>query len=305
MLTPFLLIFACHLINQTEMKVYDTIDSFRDYRFANCKPQATLGLVATMGALHKGHLSLVQKAIAENQYVAVSIFVNPIQFNKASDLKSYPRTLDKDLALLDEIMRPDDMVFNPSVEEMYPETNHQEYDFGNLAAVMEGAKRPGHFNGVGIVVNKLFRIIEPTKAYFGEKDFQQLAIIRKLVEIESLPVEIIPCPIVRENDGLAMSSRNMRLDPDNRKLTPQIYRALTEAREHFMAGESTNTLSDRILNSLNTLPDIKVEYVTFADEHSLSPVGDIYYDATKKLQIRCFIAVYAGDVRLIDNLPMY
>ncbi len=183
-----------------------------------------IGFVPTMGALHEGHLSLVRQAKRESEIVVVSIFVNPIQFNNSDDLQKYPRDLDRDLDLLKEVGC--DIVFAPSEAEMYPENPTESYAFGDLETVMEGAFRPGHFNGVAIVVKRLFDLIKPTAAYFGEKDFQQLAIIRALTEKENLSVEIVGCPIIREKDGLAMSSRNVRLSAEDRRIAPQIYKTL-------------------------------------------------------------------------------
>ncbi|MCD6346210.1 MAG: pantoate--beta-alanine ligase [Bacteroidales bacterium] len=305
------------------MKVFSTIDKIREYQILKHTPVTSMGMVPTMGALHRGHISLIEKAIADNHRVTVSIFVNPIQFNNPDDLQKYPGTIEKDLAMLDQVLKSDDIVFAPSAEEMYPKPINHEYDFGALANVMEGKKRPGHFNGVGIVVNKLLRIIEPDAAYFGEKDFQQLAIVRKLVRIESLPVNIIACPIIREPDGLAMSSRNARLSQDDRSNAPEIYQSLKWAREQFQSGENLQTISGRIIKKLNSIPNFKVEYLTFANESTLTPITQTpviqttitrtpviqtTITRTPVIQtplIRCFIAVFAGEIRLIDNIPVY
>jgi len=287
------------------MKVCNSIKEFKDFRLSRYQKENSLGFVPTMGALHAGHLSLVQKALSENDHVAVSIFVNPIQFNKTSDLTAYPRTLKSDLRMLEEVMGPDDVVFTPEIEEMYPEPIQTQYDFGELANVMEGEHRPGHFNGVGIVVNRLFRIVEPDSAYFGEKDFQQVAIIRRLIEIESLAVKIVPCPILREPGGLALSSRNLRLTRTDRKNASNIFKILQNTRKKISSGQDINSLSVEIRESLNKLPDFAVEYVTFADENKLQPILQLNNLAIEKSNIRCFIAVMVGNVRLIDNLSMY
>lgn len=251
----------------------------------------------TMGALHEGHLSLIRSSVEENRCTAVSIFVNPIQFNNPSDLEKYPRDLETDLNLLRDLLREDDFVFVPSVTEMYPEPVTTRYDFDALETVMEGQYRPGHFNGVGIVVNRLLRIVEPDRIYLGEKDFQQLAIIRRLTQIEQLPVKIVPCPIIREPDGLAMSSRNQRLTPEHRKAAPAIYRALKEASADFSTRDIAGLIS-RITEQIEATGLLKVEYVEFVDEASLQPVAR--HDESQA--VRCFVAVQAGEVRLIDNV---
>lgn len=250
-----------------------------------------------MGALHEGHLSLVRRAASENDCVAVSIFVNPVQFNNSDDLRKYPRNLPADFSLLKPLLREDDFIFAPSVEEMYPHPETHVYDFGDLASVMEGRFRPGHFNGVGVVVNKLLRIVRPDTAYFGEKDFQQLAIIRRLTEIEQLPVKIVSCEIIREADGLAMSSRNARLTPAHRRIAPAIFQALTRAAGKFPAA-GPGELRKFITETLNETGLLTVEYVEFADEITLAPLNSWW----ESENIRCFVAVQAGDVRLIDNL---
>ncbi|MCX6226874.1 MAG: pantoate--beta-alanine ligase [Bacteroidia bacterium] len=281
------------------MKVFETIKTAREHVHSLFNQQLTVGFVPTMGALHEGHLSLVKRAVRENDRVAVSIFVNPIQFNNPADLEKYPRNLKTDLGLLEPLLHDDDYVFAPSVAEMYPKPETHVYDFGALASVMEGRFRPGHFNGVGVVVNKLLRIIEPAAAYFGEKDFQQLAIIRRLVAIEQLRVTIIPCPIIREPDGLAMSSRNVRLTPEHRRTAPLIFQTLTRA-----AGKITSAGPDQlrqfIISTLNQTGLLEVEYLEFADETTLTPVAS-WSDSAN---IRCYIAVQAGEVRLIDNMRM-
>ncbi|MFA6126663.1 MAG: pantoate--beta-alanine ligase [Bacteroidales bacterium] len=279
------------------MKVFESINAVREHTHSLKNQQLRLGFVPTMGALHQGHLSLVRRAAQENDMVAVSIFVNPIQFNNPDDLDKYPRNIGADLELLNPLLREDDFVFVPSVSEIYPSAETHTYDFGDLATVMEGRYRPGHFNGVGIVVNRLFRIVEPGTAYFGEKDFQQLAIVRRLLGIEELPIEIVPCEIIREPDGLAMSSRNVRLTEEHRKAAPLIYQTLKNASA--MTGSSDpGQLKQYITATLNQPGKLEVEYVEFADETTLTPVSN-WSQAEK---IRCFIAVQAGAVRLIDNI---
>jgi len=279
------------------MRIFKTIGSTRNHVHSLFGRHLRVGFVPTMGALHEGHLSLVRRAASENDRVAVSIFVNPIQFNNPVDLENYPRNISADIELLKPLLQDDDFVFAPSAAEMYPTKETHLYDFGSLADVMEGRFRPGHFNGVGVVVNKLLRIIEPDRAYFGEKDFQQLAIIRKLVQIEQIPVEIIPCEIVRESDGLAMSSRNVRLTPGHRLAAPQIYKTLMLAAARTVT-DSPEQLGNFIAATLNSTGLLKVEYVEFADETTLMPVKNW----SESVNIRCFIAVQAGEVRLIDNI---
>jgi pantoate--beta-alanine ligase len=281
----------------SKMKLFETIRATREHIDFLTNQHLTIGFVPTMGALHQGHLSLVQRAVQENNRVAVSIFVNPIQFNNPSDLENYPRNLEADLKLLEPLLSDDDFIFAPTVTEMYPKAETRLFDFGSIAEVMEGRYRPGHFNGVGVVVNKLLRIVEPAAAYFGEKDFQQLAIIRQLATMEQLPVKIIPCPIIREPDGLAMSSRNVRLTPDHRQAAPLIFQTLLDAAKRT-GTDSPDQLKQYIGATLNQTKLLEVEYVEFSDEVTLESVQNW----TTSRNIRCFIAVQAGDVRLIDNI---
>jgi len=283
----------------SEMRIFKTINSVREHIQSLSIEQLSIGFVPTMGALHEGHLSLVRRASRENDRVAVSIFVNPIQFNNPADLDKYPRDLAADVELLKPLLKPDDFIFAPSVTEMYPEPETRIFEFGALAEVMEGSSRPGHFNGVGVVVNKLFSIVQPRKSYFGEKDFQQLAIIKRLVEMENLPVKIVPCEIIRESDGLAMSSRNVRLTPEHRRIAPMIYQTLSVAAGRIPAS-SPEQLRKMITETLNSTGLLRVEYVDFTDESSLRPV----HSWADSPDIRCFIAVFAGDVRLIDNIQV-
>ncbi len=255
----------------------------------------SIGFVPTMGALHKGHLELMKKAKSENDLLVVSIFVNPIQFNNPEDLEKYPRDLTKDKKLLEEINC--DVLFAPSVKEMYPDEVIKKYDFGSLETAMEGASRPGHFNGVGVVVSKLFNICIPHKAYFGEKDFQQLAIIKKLVEMESFPIEIIACPTVREDDGLAMSSRNERLTKTERASAPFIYEVLNMALDNREL-LCPNILRQYVLNQFSDRPEFNVEYFELADDVNLQPVTAW----NESIGTIGFIAVNLGKVRLIDNI---
>ncbi|NOU17027.1 MAG: pantoate--beta-alanine ligase [Bacteroidales bacterium] len=254
----------------------------------------TIGFVPTMGALHQGHISLVDKAVNENDVVIVSLFVNPTQFNDKSDLKNYPRTPENDIKLLEE--SGVHYIFMPSEQEIYPEKDTRIFDFGLLDKVMEGEHRPGHFNGVAQVVSKLFDIVEPHRAYFGQKDFQQLAVIRHLVKQLKLKIEIIGCPIMREPDGLAMSSRNLLLDPEKRKSAPNIHKTLTEARNKVNE-LSVKGLIHWVVTNINKDSNLIVEYFSLVDSETLQPVSN--WEDSKSI-IGC-IAVQAGNVRLIDN----
>lgn len=255
----------------------------------------TIGFVPTMGALHKGHLELMKRAKQENDILIVSIFVNPIQFNNKKDLDKYPRDLNRDIKLLNDIGC--DVLFAPTVEEMYPRKVSKNYDFGSLETVMEGVSRPGHFNGVAVVVKRLFDIVSPNNAYFGEKDFQQLAIIKKLVEMESLNVQIIQCPIVRENDGLAMSSRNERLTADERTAAPYIYKILKLAKKNSST-VCPRKIKQMVVNMFKAREEFELEYFELADDKELQPITS--WDSATG--IIAFIVVKLGKVRLIDNV---
>lgn len=255
----------------------------------------TVGFVPTMGALHSGHLSLVAEAGRQTDVVVVSIFVNPTQFNDPKDLEKYPRNLDRDLALLEPTACQ--LVFAPEADTIYPEPDTRIFDFGQLETVMEGRFRPGHFNGVAQVVSKLFYLVEPDKAFFGLKDFQQLVIIKAMVKQLTLPVEIVPCPIVREADGLAMSSRNERLSPEQRKNAAHIYKTLTKAG-NMAANLSVEEMKRQVVEQIDANPYLKTEYFEIVDDETLSPVKQ-WSDPVNK--VAC-IAVFCGEVRLIDNL---
>lgn len=256
----------------------------------------TIGFVPTMGALHAGHIALVSRCVAENDICVVSIFVNPTQFNNPDDLKKYPRTLDRDARLLEEAGC--DLIFTPTAEEMYDEeeiNTRFSFDFGGLDQVMEGRFRPGHFNGVVQIVSKLFDLIQPDRAYFGEKDFQQLAIIHRMVDVLKYPVKIVDCPIVREESGLAMSSRNERLTAEQRKKAAKISEILFESR-NFANSKSPKDLIDWVVGKINEVEGLEVEYYDIVDGKSLQAVENWHDDC-----VGC-IAVFCGDVRLIDNI---
>lgn len=259
------------------------------------KSGKSIGFVPTMGALHDGHISLVKRAKEENDVVVVSIFVNPTQFNNKSDLEKYPRIPEKDVPMLKDA--GGDILFMPDVTEMYPEgavSSAQQLPLGSLGEVMEAKHRPGHFDGVITVVRKLFEIVGECKAYFGQKDFQQLAVVRFLAKHENLPAEIISCPIVREADGLAMSSRNMRLTPEQRKAALVLSKALFTV-QHEWNSKSIPELHQLVITIINEEPGVKLEYFEIADRDTLLPVTG------KKNAVAC-IAAYVGEIRLIDNV---
>ena len=278
------------------MNVIRTVSELRQ-AVADAKAKGlTVGLVPTMGALHAGHLSLIDRARRECGFVVVSYFVNPTQFNNKEDLITYPRTEAADCEKMDNAGV--DVAFIPSVEEIYPEPDTRVFDLGPVAEVMEGAMRPGHFNGVAQIVSKLFSIVEPDKAYFGEKDFQQIAVIRRMVELEGFKLEIVDCPILREADGLAMSSRNVRLDAEHRRLAPEIHRALQESVDYastHTVGETERFVTDRI----NSTGDLETEYYQIVDALTMQPVDKGVSPA--KGMVGC-VTVYCGGVRLIDNI---
>ena len=258
----------------------------------------SIGLVPTMGALHKGHLSLVKNSISNNDITVVSIFVNPTQFNNPNDLASYPRTVEKDLELLQTIGC--DIVFAPEADDIYSksETDSRfEFDFEGLDKVMEGKFRPGHFNGVVQIVSKLFDLVHPDRAYFGEKDFQQLAIIRLMTRRYNLPIEIVPCPIVREDSGLALSSRNSLLKDNEKQVAQHIYAVLNESRQ-FVPQTEVEELKQCVIAAIEQKPELKVEYFDIVDGHTLKSIGK--WDECDYV-VGC-ITVFCGNVRLIDNI---
>ncbi|MDD7884693.1 pantoate--beta-alanine ligase [Flavivirga sp. 57AJ16] len=262
--------------------------------------QLTLGLVPTMGALHEGHLQLVKKALEDNDKVVVSIFVNPTQFDNKEDLEKYPRTLKNDLNLLKTVSKENIMVYAPTIDDIYEgKTVSQNFDFDGLEFEMEGKFRSGHFDGVGTIVKRFFDIVKPHNAYFGEKDFQQLQIIKKLVEKERIPVNVVGCEIHREDSGLAMSSRNTRLKPAYKKAAPFIYETLTTAKKCF-GTNSANKVLEWVENQFMKHDLLELEYFIIADAETLKPVKR----KSNKKSYRAFIAVYADDIRLIDNIAL-
>jgi len=287
------------------MIVTKIIGATKDLLDQKRKEGKSIGFVPTMGALHPGHLSLIHRAKSENDFVVCSIFVNPIQFNNKEDLLKYPRTFDVDFKLLES--EGCDLIFAPEVDEIYPENGEPVpfYDLNGLDKPMEGVFRPGHFQGVCVVVHKLFNIVNPDRAYFGEKDFQQLAIIRHMTETLKLKVNIVGCTIVRDEDGLAMSSRNMRLSKEEREIAPIIYKTLQQAK-HKIEGLTEINFTPQLLkqwisDEISSHPKLKPEYVEIVDRITLQPVND--WIGSKDL-IVC-VAVYDGEVRLIDNIVLF
>lgn len=257
----------------------------------------SVGLVPTMGALHAGHISLVDRARKENDLVVASVFVNPTQFNNAEDLATYPRTEEADCRKLEDAGV--DIAFIPSVEEVYPEPDTRQFDLGEVAAVMEGAMRPGHFNGVAQIVSKLFDMVRPTRAYFGEKDFQQIAVIRRMVELEGFELDIVACPICRESDGLAMSSRNTRLTPEQREVAPVIHRVLADSLEWAKTHSLAQT-RQYVIDEINKFPHMEVEYYEIVNPLTMQPFSE-WDESCDGVAVGC-VTAYCGKVRLIDNI---
>ncbi len=277
------------------MQVHNKIDNLKadinKYKSKNLR----IGFVPTMGALHEGHLSLIKIAKEKADIVIVSVFVNPTQFNDSNDYKKYPRNMTRDLDMLKDAGT--DIVFTPSEQEIYPETDTRKFDFGGLEKVMEGKHRPGHFNGVAQIVSRLFDIVEPDMAVFGEKDFQQLAIIRQMVKDYNYSIDIVGAPIVRESDGLAMSSRNQRLNEGQRKNAAFINQILAASKNkaHLLSVEQTEQW---VIASLNKIEHLQVEYFQIVNQQTLQPINNWQENCDK---IGC-IAVYCGEIRLIDNI---
>ena len=277
------------------MKLVHTIQELRAELDIQRQAGKKIGLVPTMGALHEGHASLVRRAVAENEVVVVSDFVNPTQFNDKNDLLKYPRTLEADCELLEKEGAA--YVFAPSVEEMYPEPDTRQFSYAPLDTVMEGKYRPGHFNGVCQIVSKLFMMVEPDKAYFGEKDFQQLAIIREMVKQMNFPLEIVGCPIVRESDGLALSSRNARLSEEQRKQALEISQTLFKSQE-YAASHTLEETQKFVEDGIAAAEGLELEYFEIVDGMTLQKVAS--WEDTDYL-VGC-ITVFCGEVRLIDNI---
>jgi pantoate--beta-alanine ligase len=282
------------------MKRVSTIRELHDQIIkANLSPA---GFVPTMGALHDGHISIVNTALTSCPLVVISIFVNPTQFNDKEDLKNYPRPLIQDLNLLEKVLREKDIVFTPEIKEIYPEEDKRVFSFGNLDKVMEGVNRPGHFNGVAQVISRLFDIVKPDRAYFGLKDFQQVAIIRELVRQTGCRIRIISCPIVRESDGLAISSRNQLLEKDLRKRAGIIFQTISEAAE-MASGSEITVLKEFVKTRINNAEGFSVEYFEIVDDIDLIPLNSVS-EVRRGVNYFGCIAVKAGKIRLIDNIEI-
>ncbi|OJV16988.1 MAG: pantoate--beta-alanine ligase [Dyadobacter sp. 50-39] len=278
------------------MEVFTSVQSLRQFLDQQVLQQKTIGLVPTMGALHTGHISLIEAAKKDNDIVVCSVFVNPTQFNNPEDLAKYPRTFEADRVMLENAGCS--AVFAPSVEEMYPEQPVVKMNFGALETVMEGASRPGHFNGVGIVVSKLFNIVKPQYAYFGQKDLQQVSVVRQLISDLSFDIELIICPTVRESDGLAMSSRNTRLNADERAIAPHIYRILTGAGEALNAGKKVNEVVNWAKSEFGKIKEFTLDYFEVIYLGDLLPIESIGPAGSNAICVAAFL----GPVRLIDNI---
>lgn len=291
--------FALDLLitHKKKMKVFNKIVDLQNQLFEDRKKGKEIGLVPTMGALHEGHASLVKRSVKENGITVVSVFVNPTQFNDKNDLKNYPRTLDADCELLDKCGA--DYVLAPSVEEMYPTPDTRQFEYPPVSTVMEGAHRPGHFNGVCQVVSRLFYIVKPTRAYFGEKDWQQIAVVKAMVRHLGLSVQIVECDIVRDKDGLAKSSRNTLLAPDEREIAPNIYKAL-KASLKYAEKHTVKETHDKVVDDINKVEGLDVEYFSIVDGNTLQDI-DNWEDSP--YVVGC-ITVYCGKtpIRLIDHI---
>ena len=273
------------------MKIIHTVEELMETAVRERAAGKSIGMVPTMGALHEGHLSLIRRAHEENDVVFCSIFVNPVQFNNAEDLAKYPRTLEADVQLIGDLA---DYVFAPTVEEVFPVAPTEVYDFGTVANVMEGAARPGHFNGVGVIVRRLLEWTRPHKAYFGEKDYQQIAVIREMCAQCRILAEIVPCPIVREPNGLAMSSRNRRLSEHEFETAANIHRILEESKKLHSVPEIQQFVETEIAK----IPEFQLDYFEIADAKTLLSTDTL----DNPNGVMGFITVYVGPVRLIDNI---
>lgn len=278
------------------MKIFNEIGPFRTYLKEITANGRNVGLVPTMGALHEGHISLIEASKKANDVTICTIYVNPTQFNNPTDLLKYPRTLEEDAAMLEKVSC--DVLLCPSDAEMYPDRSLIKFDFGHLDKVMEGEFRPGHFSGVALVVSKLFHICEPHRAYFGQKDWQQLAIIKRLVNELKFNIDIVCVPIMREPDGLAMSSRNRRLTSEQRSQAPIINHSLQLAAKLLRSGEPVEAVKKAVKDDIETNTELRLEYVEVTDPMNLAPL--IRVDNNARAVI--FVAAFAGDVRLIDNI---
>lgn len=275
------------------MLIIKTVDELKDVLFRVKSSGKIVGFVPTMGALHAGHFSLLERAKNENSVLVCSIFVNPIQFNSKKDLEKYPRKIEQDISYIEDLV---DILFLPSLEEVFPVAPTEQFNFGALESVLEGKYRPGHFNGVATIVKRLFDWIMPEKAYFGEKDFQQLVIIRELVRQNDLPIQIIACPTVREPNGLAMSSRNTRLSSEEYKIAPRVYQILLSLLSK--TDLSVSELKQYAITEIVKIKEFKLEYLEIVNAKTLQPI--VNFDDAEK--IICCVALYLNEIRLIDNI---
>ena len=278
------------------MEVFTSIQGLRSFLNQQRSLNKSIGLIPTMGALHEGHISLLNNARSENDITVCSVFVNPTQFNNSEDLAKYPRTLEQDCNMLE--VAGCSAVFAPSVDEMYPEPPVMTFNFGTLETVMEGASRPGHFNGVGIVVSKLFNIVQADRAYFGQKDLQQVSVIRQLIADLAFPVKLVICPTVREVSGLAMSSRNQRLSTQEKNQASNIYQILTAAKDALLNDEEVETVREAAIKKFTELPEFTLDYIDIVDIKTLLPVSKINTAGSTAICVAAFL----GPVRLIDNI---
>lgn len=277
------------------MKIIRTVRELQEAVEMHRSQGHSIGLVPTMGALHQGHLSLMNRAREDNEIVVASVFVNPTQFNNPDDLRTYPRTEEADCQAMESVGV--DYAFIPTVEEIYPEPDTRVFDLGPVAEVMEGAMRPGHFNGVAQIVSKLFAWTLPTRAYFGEKDYQQIAVIRKMAELEGFNFDIVACPILRHEDGLAMSSRNVRLTPEQRGIAPMIRKVLLESLE-LKDANTVSEVKQFVKEKIDSVKGLTTEYYEIVDSKTMQPIAE-WADA--ETAVGC-VTVYCGEVRLIDNI---
>jgi pantoate--beta-alanine ligase len=295
----FMKMVSLQLIYRKPMLLFNTQNELVSYLNSISGKTKSVGFVPTMGALHEGHLSLLEASLKNNAINVISIFVNPTQFNNAEDLEKYPKTLEKDIEKIKTVSDAI-IVFAPSVDDIYGgKTVSQHFDFDGLENQMEGKFRPGHFDGVGTIVKRLFEIVKPTNAYFGEKDFQQLQIVKKMVEKSKMPVNVIGCPIFREANGLAMSSRNERLTAAERKEAAIIYKTITEAKKTF-ASKSAKEVGESVVKVFKKYPEFELEYFQIADEATLLPC----IRKSKAKKYRAFIAVFVNNIRLIDTVSL-
>ncbi len=275
-----------------------TVDQWNPLWLSHLQKNQRIGLVPTMGALHEGHLDLIRKSIQQTDFTIVSIFVNPIQFNHPEDFQKYPNTLDADLSKLESLGV--DYVFLPEVTTIYPAQPNLKMDFGDLETILEGKFRPGHFNGVGIVVAKLFHLIRPQVAFFGQKDLQQVAVIKRLVQDLSFPIELQVIPTRREQDGLAMSSRNLRLTKEQRQKSLTLFQSLSDAKSALLRGEKWSQVKENISARFNQIPDCQLEYFELVHPETFN----LFQEFDPHMKSSICVAAYIGDIRLIDNMPV-